>query len=184
MRIYIRHGKKEYKNSERGCDPPLTEEGREEVSSLAERLYSNFGFPSLIITSPFLRTRETASLLQKKVLELSGRGEKDLPLLVDRKIGEYLGNQSNKTILLTPETSSFQPFLEDNTSSFLVRVREHNDTFAALEKENFTFWIVSHGLVIKKLARLNGFFLPGYPDFLSGLVVSERKSETFGNWKG
>lgn len=185
MRIYIRHGEKEYKNGQsRGCDPPLTKRGREETLLLAERLYSNFGLPTLIISSPFLRARETALLLRAKVAELSRKSKEEIPLLCDRKVGEYLGNQSPASqSLLTSETLSYHPLLEDNISSFLVRVREHNDILGSLEKDNFTFWIVSHGLVIKKLARFNGYFLPGYPNCLSGLIITEGKRETFGNWR-
>jgi len=179
-RIYIRHAMKEYANGEQGCDPPITEEGKEETIKIADKLYSAFGLPTVIITSPFLRTRQTALIIKNRLTKLSSQ---DIPLICDKKIGEYLGNQPLEIqAMLTKETLSYDPFIGENISSLLVRIREHNDTLAALEKDDFTFFIISHGLIIKKLARFNGFFLPGYPSCLAGLIINGSKVETFGNW--
>lgn len=182
MRIYIRHAEKEYKNGKKGVDypfdPSLTENGSKKAAALAESFYSSYGLPTLIIVSPFLRARQTALIIRSRLIELT---KKEIPVVCDRRIGEYLGNHKI-SMTFTPKTTSLNPLIENNISSFNVRVREHNDILGALDDENFNIWVVTHGLVIKNLCKFNGCPIFSYPDFLAGIRI-DKKISTFGNWK-
>lgn len=186
MRIYVRHAEKEYNNGQsiiHPFDPPATERGIEKASALADKLYSSFGAPTLIVSSPFLRTRQTASAIRSRLFEKTGIA---VPIVCDKRVGEYLGNHriSGDDGLFTHQTKDLDPLLEDNISHFNSRLREHNDIMGSLDKDHFSFWIVTHGLVIKKLSRFNGCFFPGYPAFLSGIIVEGgEKVTTLGSWK-
>nr|WIL03093.1 phosphoglycerate mutase [Cedratvirus borely] len=185
MRIYIRHAEKEHVNGSEGAehpfDPSLTEEGMEKCSEVADELYKTFGMPTLIIVSPFLRTRQTATVIRSRLLQLSGQ---EVQMVCENKVGEYLGNHriTDKNKAFTYKTRIYKPRVETCMSHFDIRVKKHNDEMGSLDGEDFNFWIITHGLVIKKISKFNGCYFPGYPNFLSGLVIGD-KITTFGNWK-
>ncbi|AHH01582.1 phosphoglycerate mutase [Pithovirus sibericum] len=171
MRLYIRHAEKKHKNGDTNSaqpfDPEITESGKAKTSSLTENLYKIYGFPTLIVCSPFLRTRQTAIEIQNKLLTLTGE---KVPIVVDVEVGEYLGNHS-KQFSFTVETESYCPKIDRSLQDLDFRIRNHNDRMRALDKEDFNFWVVTHGVVIKRLARFNGVSMRGSPNFLSGMSI-------------
>lgn len=92
----MRHGEAENNTlgvlSGKPDDPHhLTERGKEQAERSAEALKS-MGF-DMIITSPFLRTRETAAIVKEKL------GLDDADIVVDDSIGEYnMGSWSGKKV--------------------------------------------------------------------------------------
>ena len=93
--LYIRHGQKSYSNGKStiySLDPDLTENGRLQAYNKFKYLLNNFGIPKIIISSPYLRTRETAEIAKTVILEQTNI---EIPIIYDSSIGEYLGNQTN-----------------------------------------------------------------------------------------
>ena len=89
MELYlIRHGiaadKAAYDNDE---ERPLTEEGRKKTRKVAQQIRNKLHF-DLILTSPLLRARETAKILQD--IGLSSQVEEFLPLAPDGNIQEWV----------------------------------------------------------------------------------------------
>ena len=117
MRIYIRHAEKQYTNGKPignlpPHDPPILQSQYTRISSQAEILLTR-GIPNRIYTSPFLRCRQTAEGLQGTIYKHMGIM---VPVIVDREIGEYLGNQvvKGRKIVLTEETKQYDPYQEKN----------------------------------------------------------------------
>lgn len=185
MRIYIRHAEKAHANGEKNCiypfDSPLTVTGLEACSGTAEQLHKTFGLPTFIVCSPFLRARQTALAIRDHLFSMTGV---HVSILCDNKVGEYLGNHKkiDKQKAFAPQTLALDPIVDACVSHLEVRVREHNDVFGSLDYDNFNFWIVTHGLVIKKLSTFNGHNFEGYPQPLSGLIIGT-KVASFGSWK-
>lgn len=90
MELYlIRHGiaadKADYNNDE---ERPLTEEGRKKTKSVAQQIRQRKLHFDLILTSPLVRARETAKILQD--IGLSSQVEEFSPLAPDGNIEEWV----------------------------------------------------------------------------------------------
>ena len=90
MELYlIRHGiaapREDYAKDE---DRPLTDKGREKTAKVAKQLYKqNLSF-DLILTSPLVRARETAQILQDA--GLAAQVEEFTPLAPDSHIQDWI----------------------------------------------------------------------------------------------
>jgi broad specificity phosphatase PhoE len=89
--LYLRHGEKEYANGKSRIfplDPPLTAAGRRVARFNFLRLLEQYGPPQQIITSPYLRARETALIALEVIYDQTGC---IIPIYHDVNISEYLG---------------------------------------------------------------------------------------------
>lgn len=169
MRIYIRHSIKEYNNDyssnrKYAHDPPLTQEGKELVHTLIPALIKAYP-PSEIYTSPYLRTRETASIIS----EMTG-----ISVTVKRDLSEYLGHHNKFPLDVTPETLELEPPHPENWPLFQARVRNHCATQANSDKIE---WYITHGVFMSELLRQNNYKTrrPNIP-FLGYIIIeSEEK---------
>jgi broad specificity phosphatase PhoE len=157
--IWIRHAEKLY-NNEKG--PPnskqhdpgiiLDEETMIHIDTLVEELIKKYGKPNRIITSPFLRTRQTSKLITEV---LNVKYKIDVNIDTDIKIAEYLGfcNKDGKYNYADLEEETIQYFpskvsLNENLISLHIRVENHiNELYNS--KENI--WILTHGIVMCKI---------------------------------
>jgi len=175
--VWIRHAEKLYKNG-RGPkemprhDPPIlpNEEGR--IRDLTKNLLKTYGEPNYLITSPFLRTRQTALHIYNELVY--GQDIKiDLPK-VDISIEEYLGYQRpvGRDASLDNGTKIYtNPKLGESMLELEERIKKHitnlnieksiKGTCDVLEfnkpnskkKENIIFWVITHGIVIHKIRK-------------------------------
>ena len=149
MRIYIRHGEKQYGNGESESlrhDPDLTDEGKVVASKTGLRLVQMYGHPDYVICSPYLRTRSTATALIS-LLEVS------IPIYIDVKLSEYLGNHPNEPLDVTEETLSYTPPHPEKFYQLQQRVAAHQKINFHLDKSSEIVWYVSHGLIINTLYK-------------------------------
>ena len=170
--LYIRHGQKSYCNGKSlnySLDPDLTEFGRLNAKNRFEYLLNKFGIPDVIITSPYLRTRETAQIAQNVILEQTGQF---IPIMYDPLIGEYLGNQKNVPFVngLRPETLQYNPVPHETWDQFSQRVEDH------VVSDKLSGWYVTHGLFIQKISSKYGFNIP-YPKELTGIYIDNNHIE-------
>jgi len=180
--LFIRHGQKEYRNGEATADycldPDLTVEGRNEAYRKFYRLCERFGTPERIVSSPYLRTRETAQIAQTAIADYVYNLESTLlqkgliperavriviPIHYDTRISEYLGNHRHRDINkdLRPLTLIHNPVHGENYGQYSLRVREFVNSGVA------NGWYISHGIVLQSVALFNNIRLP-YPKEVSG----------------
>lgn len=148
MLIYIRHADKQYANGKSKKikhDPGLTTDGKNESIKTAKNLYELYGKPDLIICSPYLRTRETAVLMNSIF-------ESPCDIEIDINISEYLGNRSHEKLDVTNETFIYNPPHPETFNDMKKRVKIHNDLMIQNRKK---IWIITHGLIIKQIFKLN-----------------------------
>jgi broad specificity phosphatase PhoE len=174
--LYVRHGKKSYSNrksSVYSLDPNLTNDGKKQAHHKFKYLLKKFGCPDLIITSPYLRTRETADIAQFTIFELT---DIFVPILYDSAIGEYLGNQKNVSLdtEVRPETLIHNPIPPETWEDFICRVKSHVYKTDNADGDNLYIWYVTHGLVIQKICSTYGVDIP-YPSELSGVFINNRQ---------
>ena len=170
--IYIRHSEKLYKNGhniEYPFDPGLTDTGKiNALVKFTELL--KYGIPTKIYCSPYLRTRETAIISQYVVKQYANI---DVEIIIDALLSEYLGNQKNVNFKkdVRIETSQYNPPLPENWRDYINRLKKHinNTNIKQNIINNNIIWYITHGLVIKNIAFLNGFKIK-YPSTLGGFI--------------
>lgn len=157
MRIYIRHGDKAYNNGhppesssqKPAYDPPLTHKGKKKAALLAEELLKKYPVPTRIITSPYLRARQTAiamaSVVVKKYSPCS------ITISYDRDLSEYLGNHRNANLDVTSTTAKCHPPHPESFKKFRERVERHYTNW--IDSPNEVVWIITHGIVIREIIR-------------------------------
>lgn len=148
--IYIRHADKSYGNINNveyfKHDPGITEVGVERTKSIASKLIEIYGEPTLIVSSPYRRTRETAlvmnSMLKKPLEEIA----------IDIGISEYLGNHNNVPLDVTHATLIHSPPHPETFEQMKTRVKKHARKLKKFSRG--VVWFISHGLIIKQIAAL------------------------------
>ena len=148
--IYIRHADKSYGNINNveyfKHDPGITEVGVERTKSIASKLIEIYGEPTLIVSSPYRRTRETAlvmnSMLKKPLEEIA----------IDIGISEYLGNHNHVSLDVTHATLIHSPPHPETFEQMKARVKKHARKLKKFSKG--VVWFISHGLIIKQIAAL------------------------------
>lgn len=169
MRIYIRHAHKAYKNGKPlvqknnitsskdqrysyAHDPPLTQEGKKAASRLAEELLKKYPVPTQIITSPYLRARETAAIMAGVIVKKYS--PTSIQILCQTDLSEYLGNHCKYQLDVTPATARHNPPHPENFYRFRERIENHYSNW--LPSEEVT-WVITHGIIINEILR------PFYP---------------------
>ncbi len=168
--LYIRHSKKLYQNgkAKQFClDPPLTPEGRAYARKKFAEICETYPLPKMIVSSPFLRTRETALILADVVFEKTGE---KIRIQFDDGIGEYLGNHID-----VPPRIGLRKKTADHILSYPSRWDEYTKKIEHFMNINCNcngndIWYVTHGIVIQKIAEYYGYKL-NYPRELQGIYV-------------
>jgi broad specificity phosphatase PhoE len=164
--LYIRHGEKSYKNGQSdifSLDPNLTDSGKEQAKDFFRSILNIYKIPPKIVSSPYLRARETAKIAHDIILEKTG---KKIPILYDSYIGEYLGHQKNITLQdgLHPETLALNPIPHETFQQYSYRIRKHMKTATDA-------WYITHGMVLKSIAYFKGSEID-YPDPLGAIYIN------------
>lgn len=172
MRVYIRHSEKEYANGEsfyNRHDPHLTEKGKEKAREVALALVEKWGYPSLIICSPYLRTRETA-------LEMASVLNYATGIKCDVLLSEYLGNHQNEYLDVDESTSKYEPPHPENFYQMDNRVRYHNDIMLEYDGSEQVIWFITHGIIIGRLLKCFGITKKNIP-YLGAVAISQNNNK-------
>lgn len=166
--LYIRHAEKSYNNGQSPqfpLDPNLTINGRCKAEDKFRELLHNYGIPSQIISSPFLRARETAQIAHDIILKETGTS---INISYDRNIGEYLGHQKHIDIDtdVHPETLYLDPIPPETWKQYSYRVRNY------ISSPPKNGWYISHGVVIQSIAFFKGKKI-AYPSELEGIWLQD-----------
>lgn len=179
--LWIRHGEKKFKNGKGIAgysqhDPPLKENSDTKIHILGHNIYLNFGIPDKIVSSPFLRTRETAA---KLIQFFRNQYSVEIPMTIDNNIGEFLGWIRPKGIKadVTRETSNYiQPILGiERVKDVEERSKKHVEAISKTDK----ILIITHGIVIEFITKhLTGKKMHKVKE-LSGICLSGGKLREF-----
>lgn len=182
MRIYIRHAHKAYKNGKPPLcrnpsttskelrytylhDPPLTYQGRKAAVVLAEELLQKYPVPTKIITSPYLRTRETAAIMAGVIVKKYS--PTSIEIVCDTELSEYLGNHDKHPLDVTSSTERHHPPHPESFSHFRDRIKAH---YTNWQESNDVVWIVTHGIVINEI--LHSFYPKQQIPYLGYIVTT------------
>ena len=166
MHVYIRHGTKEHSNNANkafSLDAGITDEGKLIAQERFKQIFHDYFIPDIIISSPYLRTRETSEIAQK-VLEKHYNTK--VNVIVDVLLGEYLGNQKHKDLCdhVVLDTLKYNPIGSESWKQYSCRIKY----FVSKEIKDYkNILFISHGLTIQSIS----YFLDrkiDYPKELCG----------------
>ncbi len=126
---YIRHFEQ---SSHQQADGPLKDVGA---------LPADYGDYDLIICSPYRRCRDTAQLIN---------AAHNRPILIDRRLAEYQGSKTRKSLKLDPVTLRFAPIpgARETWPECAQRLDRHYET---VQDRPRRVLIVTHGVVVRYL---------------------------------
>jgi len=166
--LYIRHAQKLYHNGgavDFPLDPNITHAGKIKARERFIQLLNIYGPPTKIVTSPYLRARETAIIARDVIYENTGNL---IDISYDPEIGEYLGHQKSRNIQtdLHQETLVHKPIPPETWNQYSYRIRKH------IISSISGCWYITHGIVINSIV----FFNKGkvsYPEELGGIFIQD-----------
>ena len=146
MPVIIRHGPKQWSNGKGPHDdPPLIEnETREILKKTVDKLLKKKQIPSLIISSPYLRTLQTSYILK---FYLSQYGI-NVNIHIDEDLREYIKGQGCRLF-----TNNQIEYVKEDEKAF-------NNRIGRIKKKDYwnkNVWLITHRPVIDKLC--NGLHL-------------------------
>ncbi len=172
--IYFRHTHRLNLN----LDPPIKPDSQEEAKMVGRKIYSLYGAPNSIITSPYLRTRQTAQIFS----QLFNPQPK---IWADPRLSEKL-NIRKRTGLGPPGkldsiTASYQGLSKLGETDLQVKTRlsEHLASFSSNLEE---IWLVTHGYLLEALVEMYGAKVSFPPPSLSALVIPMIHYDQIGFW--
>lgn len=148
--VWLRHGEKTHANGKGitgySHDPELTSLGSQQIYQQTLHLLSMFVPPQQITCSPFLRCRQSAVVMKNVIAEVT---RVVVPIVVDRWLGEYLGNHPHLQLdgAVAPQTLQAKPVVHETLRSFKKRrmpnIIKHNSYNNC--------WYITHGIVVDHL---------------------------------
>lgn len=172
MIIYLRHGHDEGPNQDHRHDHKLTKGYSEDIKRYARMFYMKYGRPKIIRISPFLRARETASIIMEEFRRLDG-GKDKTTLIADPKISRYFSSSEQLDPSIYSETREMGVPITESRSAFKQRVGDHiyqMYTEGNLDIEGDIVLVITHTLVLKEVIRQMGsqgnMKMPSYVPFL------------------
>lgn len=166
MLIFIRHSIKQP-----GYDLSLKPEGRDlalyasnVILSMIQKLND---FPIELVSSPFLRTRETAQIFSLVAFGKEGK------FTIDSSLGEYRPIVGE----LDPETAKWGVPLDQSKEDFMKRMNEMLKKYLN-KSRNKNIVIIAHGTVISYLSYISGINIRGV-NFMNALFLQQDGNNFF-----
>jgi broad specificity phosphatase PhoE len=156
--VWIRHAEKQYCNNKGplGChqhDSPIRPESIDKIYSKVDFLVKEFGYPTHIYFSPFLRTRETKDYMLSKLKEINEKEHANIDIDSEIKVCEYLGFQRPVGEIADIEYETQKNFkqkvtLGESMKSLNQRVKEHMYSLSLDKSKDKCVWIITHGIIV------------------------------------
>jgi len=160
--IWIRHANKQYCNGKASDglpqhDSPIREDCDEDIFKTVDSLVKKYGFPTKIICSPFLRTRQTKDKMLLRLDELDSKRTADITLEYSFEISEYLGFQKpfGQKADVEEDTlhhSKCKILLGESLKNLNLRVRQHIQNLQITKQtEKRCVWVITHGIILNNV---------------------------------
>lgn len=161
MIIIFRHAKDDEKAASYDHDAHITEDGAAEIPSKVKHLVKKYGFPDIILCSPFVRARETLTVIRST---LKGhRKFSQVKFKIEKKLSRFFTSDQQKNPSMRPDTKKYKPPVYEHISDFNERLKGVLYKLVVKgygNKDGPIVWCVSHGLAVKKMLLSIGLDSP------------------------
>lgn len=169
--IYIRHcADHSEKSSTFVHDAKINQKGRRECQKVTLELIDRFGIPKVIVTSPFLRARQTTKIMKSVIRKSKGVKVK---VIVDKTLGRFFTSDQRIEPQIRPETTAYGPIVDKCNHELKRRIRKHLKKVISkgYHQKPEVIWCISHGVIIKKLVEAIGQKAPTEVPFLESFQI-------------
>jgi broad specificity phosphatase PhoE len=149
MLVVIRHARKEYNNRsyrKQRYDAPIVEDEWSRSKVVFSKYIADYSLkPTRIITSPYLRTRQTAQILT----DMTG-----IKYEVDQHFSNFIS--IDKTCYrddFAQSTLKYEPVCRENVNSFTNRVTHRIEDLYKNLKKGEVVWVITHRYAIFRYLR-------------------------------
>lgn len=169
--IVLRHAAKQYKNRDNRnirYDSPIIEEKREESIAMLKKILSLLDKnPTRIISSPYLRTRQTSQML----VDITSCND----LLIDRELSNFLGwNKQFSEEDFYPNTFEFLPYPPENIDDFRIRAYNSISNIYYNLKDDDEVWVFTHRFIITSFLKKSNVPSTNLEP-LEGIIIHDEK---------
>ena len=191
MIIYIRHGHDNESHPKHRHDNRLTKKGKEKARKIIYPLIENYGYPTKIYFSPFIRCRETvAKMLSELYINKFGKKghfcfncfEKDdtnkllkdlnIELICDSRLSRYFTKTDRKKPSVSSNTLKLEPPIHEGKAGLIKRINKYVESITQLHKTDEVAWCITHGIIYKKIASELNINTPDSIGFLEHFVFN------------
>jgi broad specificity phosphatase PhoE len=176
--VWIRHAEKKFKNG-KGClwdkqhDPGIIED-EENIYETVNKLADEYGIPDKILTSPFLRTRQTSDVMKKILLQ---KYDKNIEISICNNVREYLGFCKSKDGYADLDYQTEKHIggpvkLKESTLNLTLRLESHINN---LNKHEKNVWIITHGILMSNIYKLHTGDEPDRPKPLDYIIYDNNQ---------
>lgn len=161
MIIYIRHADDEYPDATHRYDHRITVRGAKRARKLARFLVRQYGVPSMIYRTPFVRGRETVDAMRPEL-------PNDPEVYIDRRLSRRFSKVEQADPSIFSETHEHRPPIKEDRAGFASRVSKHYHAMVNAGHVDSTavVWCITHAIVYKVLAARFGVSVPDHISFL------------------
>lgn len=169
--IYIRHcSDHSEKSSTFVHDAKIKRKGKKDCRKKVIELIEHYGAPKVIVTSPFLRARQTAKVMKEEIKKLN---DSKVRIIIDSSLGRFFTHDQRNQPQIRPETTTYNPIIDKCDHDMKRRIRQHLTKVISREyhKKPEVVWCISHGVIIKKLMEFIGQKAPTEVAFLESFQI-------------
>jgi broad specificity phosphatase PhoE len=176
--VWIRHAEKKYKNGKGGIwdkqhDPGIIED-ESPVYDVVRKIADEYGVPDKILTSPFLRTRQTSNIIKKILLQ---KYDKNVEICICNNVREYLGFCKSKDGYADLDYQTEKHIggpvkLKETMLNLTLRLESHINT---LKKTETNVWVITHGILMSKIYELYTGEQPDRPNPLDYIICDNNQ---------
>ena len=151
MIILIRHSHDRVKGSVRHAhDTDITEKGVAMAQKKARKLVRRYGRPSMILCSPFRRTRETMTVMADEI-SISGKRQ-----YIDPRLGRIFADDERKQPKMAASTQAYGVNADEGRRRFRARVDNFvRDIDQYIDTEEVV-WVITHAIVFNSVLERYG----------------------------
>ena len=184
MIIYLRHANDSQKRSRYKHDNHINKKGKLEAKEMTHKLIDKYGYPTKIYYSPFLRCRETLTVMVNELL-YKKKGQKihfclkcgkadiknidiNLDLVCDPDLSRYFVKDDRKKPSVSSSTLKFEVPIYEKKEGLIKRLDNHVESIKKEDKG--VIWCITHAIIYKKIAQRLDIVTPESIDFLDHYV--------------
>jgi len=178
MIVYMRHAEDVRCATCPKHDTPITQAGATQAQETALDLCERYGFPSVILCSPYLRTRQTAHYMQDELVRQTGI---TVPVYIDTLLSKYVSSKEMKRLGVRADTLMYKPPLHESKWQLQFRVKQHLNGLRWRDPTVVTttrraddgddareaagpVWCLTHGIVVRYVAKMCGMQVSDHVD--------------------
>lgn len=179
MIIYLRHADDNQHHSKHKHDNHISKKGKLDAKEIVYKLIEQYGYPNKIYYSPFLRCRETVTIMMNELLNVRTGYNNDfclkctpeneyihiVELICDLTLSRYFTKKDRKRPSISASTLKYGVPIYEKKEGLSKRLDLHIESIRKVDS-NSIIWCITHAVTYKKIAEKLNIKTPDHIEFL------------------